>query len=81
MRDAVTQRNEVGEPVEQLHDPPEALRRQRIAGCKVMRRATHRLGQELFVRLPMLAHVGTSHVGTGHGPGGVRALAGATSCL
>jgi len=77
-RDAMTPLGELGEPVQQLHDPPEALRRQRTTDIKLARHATDHVGQGLPMLLRMLAHVGTSHKGAGHGPGGVCAPAGAT---
>jgi hypothetical protein len=77
-RDAVTHLNEPAGPIEQLNDPPEALYRHRTAGRKLAFNATDLVHQELFPVLPMLAHVRTSHAGSGHGPGGVCAPAGAT---
>jgi hypothetical protein len=75
--DAVTDRDEPAEPVEQLHDPREALTRQRTTGRELALNATDDVGKGLFPLLRMLAHAGTSHTGTGHGPGGVSAPAGA----
>lgn len=77
VRDTLARRDEPTKAFEQLDHPPMTLRRQDVTTSQFGYDAIDHISQMLSVLLRMLTHVGTSHTGAGHGPGGVCAPAGA----